>query len=79
MEIPEIRKFIHDLNNYLNAATLNAFLLRRLHGDDLDKETIDRLDQALRDADALAKSFRSKVLKDFQPDAEIPASGVPTP
>jgi hypothetical protein len=64
MQQADVRKFLHDLNNYLNAATLNACLLRRLNGDTLDKESIDRLDQALRDADVLAKAFRAKVLKD---------------
>ena len=64
MERPEIQKFLHDLNNYLNAANLNACLLRNLHGDALDKESIDRLDQALRDAADLAKALQTKVQKE---------------
>jgi hypothetical protein len=64
MERREIQKFLHDLNNYLNAANLNACLLRNLHGEVLDQESIDRLDQALRDAAELTKALQTKVQKE---------------
>ena len=44
MENSDVRKYLHDLNNALNAAKINAYLLRRMHGDLLDKETADGLD-----------------------------------
>jgi hypothetical protein len=79
MEQSEVRAFLHDLNNHLNAAVLNACLLRRLHEGVIDKESIDRLDQALRDADILAKKFRAKVLKDTgsQPPVTTPPAVTP--
>ena len=66
MERSDIQKFLHDLNNYLNAANLNACLLRRLHAEELDQESIDRLDQALRDADRLTKAFQTRVHAELQ-------------
>ena len=66
VERSDIQKYLHDLNNFLNAANLNACLLRRLHADQLDQESIDRLDQALRDADRLTKTFQARVY------AEVP-------
>ena len=58
---PEIQKFLHTLNNHLNAANLNAFLLRRLHADNLDQDAILGLETALREANKLAKDFQSQV------------------
>jgi hypothetical protein len=57
METTEIRKFLHDLSNALNAAKINAYLLRRMHGDLLDKETADGLDSSLQDAERLVSAF----------------------
>lgn len=61
MELSEIRKFLHDLNNYLNAAKINAYLLRRMHEEVLDKETLDGLDSALLDAEKLTSEFHQHV------------------
>jgi hypothetical protein len=61
VERSDIQKFLHDLNNFLNAANLNACLLRRLHAEELDQESIDRLDHALRDADRLTRAFQMRV------------------
>ena len=61
MDIPEIRKYLHDLSNALNAAKINAYLLRRMHGDQLDKETADGLDSALMDAERLVADFHRRV------------------
>ena len=61
MEIDDLRKFLHDLSNALNAAKINAYLLRRMHGDVLDKETIDGLDSSLFDAEKLVAEFHRRV------------------
>lgn len=61
MENTEIRRYLHDLNNALNAAKINAYLLRRMHGDSLDKETIDGLDGAIYDAERLVADFHRKI------------------
>ena len=61
METTEIRKFLHDLSNALNAAKINAYLLRRMHGDLLDKETADGLDSSLQDAERLVSAFHRQV------------------
>ncbi len=61
MDTMEIRKYLHDLSNALNAAKINAYLLRRMHGDQLDKETADGLDSALLDAERLVGEFHRKV------------------
>jgi hypothetical protein len=61
MEISEIRKYLHDLSNALNAAKINAYLLRRMHGDGLDKETVDGLDSSLHDAEQLVSEFHRRV------------------
>lgn len=68
MTTNEIRKYLHDLSNALNAAKINAYLLRRLHGDILDKETADGLDSSLYDAEKLVSEFHRRV------HAEIVAS-----
>jgi hypothetical protein len=57
----EIRKYLHDLSNALNAAKINAYLLRRMHGDALDKETVDGLDSSLHDAEQLVSEFHRRV------------------
>ena len=61
METSEIRKYLHDLSNALNAAKINAYLLRRMHGDLLDKETADGLDSSLYDAEKLVGDFHRRV------------------
>lgn len=61
MENTEIRKLLHDLSNALNAAKINAYLLRRMHGDVLDKETVDGLDSSLYDAEKLVSDFHRRV------------------
>lgn len=68
MENSEIRKLLHDLSNALNAAKINAYLLRRMHGDTLDKETVDGLDSSLYDAEKLVSDFHRRV------HAEVAAS-----
>jgi len=49
------------LSNALNAAKINAYLLRRMHGDTLDKETVDGLDSSLQDAETLVSEFHRRV------------------
>ena len=61
MDTKDIRKYLHDLSNALNAAKINAYLLRRMHGDILDKETADGLDSALFDAEKLVTEFHQRV------------------
>jgi hypothetical protein len=61
METSEIRKYLHDLSNALNAAKINAYLLRRMHGDMLDKETVEGLDSSLYDAEKLVGEFHRRV------------------
>jgi len=61
MNTNEIRKYLHDLSNALNAAKINAYLLRRMHGDALDKETVDGLDSSLHDAEQLVAEFHQRV------------------
>jgi hypothetical protein len=61
METSDIRKYLHDLSNALNAAKINAYLLRRMHGDLLDKETADGLDSSLYDAERLVAEFQRRV------------------
>ncbi len=61
MDTPAIRKLLHDLSNALNAAKINAYLLRRMHNDTLDKQTMDGLDSSLYDAEKLVADFQHKV------------------
>jgi hypothetical protein len=61
MDTNDIRKYLHDLSNALNAAKINAYLLRRMHGDVLDKETVDGLDSSLFDAEKLVSEFHRRV------------------
>lgn len=72
METNEIRKYLHDLSNALNTAKINAFLLRRIHKDDLDRETMDSLDASLQEAEKLVFAFQAKV------HGEIPSNALPT-
>lgn len=60
-EIGELRKFLHDIANALNAAKINAYLLRRMHGDTLDKETVDGLDTSLLDAERLVAEYHRRI------------------
>jgi len=61
MDNKDIRKYLHDLSNALNAAKINAYLLRRLHGEHLDKETVDGLDSSLLEAEKLVVEFHRRV------------------
>ena len=61
METTEIRKYLHDLSNALNAAKINAYLLRRMHGELLDRETVEGLDSSLQDAEKLVAEFHRRV------------------
>jgi len=72
METSLMRKYLHDLSNALNAAKINAYLLRRIHGDQLDKETMTGLDGALKDAEELVGDFHEKVHDEIR---QVPAMG----
>jgi len=61
MDPMELRKLLHDLSNALNAAKINAYLLRRMHADLLDRETADGLDSALCDAERLVGGMQQRV------------------
>ena len=61
MDAHDIRKYLHDLSNALNAAKINAYLLRRMHGDLLDRETAEGLDSSLFDAEKLVAEFHRRV------------------
>jgi len=61
MDSKEIRKYLHDLNNAVNAAKINAYLLRKLHGERLDKETVDGLDSSLLDAEKIIAEFQRRI------------------
>lgn len=60
-EIPELRRFLHDIANALNAAKINAYLLRRMHGEVIDKDTADGLDSSLMDAERLVADYHRRV------------------
>ena len=72
METAEIRKFLHDLSNYLNAAKINTYLLRRMHADEIDRETLDGLDSALLDAEKLAGDFQHRVYSEMNDTLPLP-------
>jgi hypothetical protein len=74
MNTTDIRKYLHDLSNALNAAKINAYLLRRMHGDVLDKETADSLDSSLYDAEKLVSDFHRRVHMEMQSEAASPAT-----
>ncbi len=74
-----MRKYLHDLSNALNAAKINAYLLRRMHGDTLDKETIDGLDTSLHDAEQLVSEFHRRVHQDDEKPVRQPANVPVTP
>ena len=61
MDNLQIRRYLHDLNNALNAVKINAYLLRRLHGEALDAQTMDSLDTALLDAERLVLKFQEQI------------------
>ena len=79
METTEIRKYLHDLSNALNAAKINAYLLRRMHGDLLDKETADGLDSSLYDAEKLVSEFHRRVHAEMSAPAAVPSESHPPP
>jgi len=62
-----VRKYLHDLSNALNAAKINAYLLRRMHGDGLDRETMSGLESALHDAEVLVSQFHNQVHQEIAP------------
>ena len=64
-ETSELRKFLHDIANALNAAKINAYLLRRMHGEVLDKETLEGLDSSLYDAEKLVAEYHRRVHADM--------------
>jgi hypothetical protein len=70
MEVAATRKLLHDLGNALNAAKINAYLLRRMHNDTLDKETMDGLDTALFDAEKLVGDFQKRIHAEILAEAE---------
>lgn len=72
MNTSEIRKYLHDLSNALNAAKINAYLLRRMHGDILDKETADGLDSSLYDAEKLVSEFHRRVHAEITASESLP-------
>lgn len=65
MDNNELRRFLHDLSNALNAAKINAYLLRRMHGELLDKETAEGLESSLYDAEKLVTTFHRRVHEDI--------------
>jgi hypothetical protein len=76
MDRDETLKFLHALNNQLNAAILNAFLLRSLHPSLLDHETMEALDSALHAANKMVKEFQAQqVARDSALDRELPRAG----
>ena len=66
----ELRKFLHDIANALNAAKINAYLLRRMHGEVLDKETVDGLDSSLYDAEKLVADYHRRIHTELSQSAE---------
>lgn len=79
MDTNATRKYLHDLSNALNAAKINAYLLRRIHGDVLDKESMTGLDGALRDAEELITEFHEKIHQELRTSAEPPADPLRLP
>ncbi len=61
MDTFELRRSLHDLSNALNAAKINAYLLRRMHAELLDRETADGLDSALLDAERLVTGLQTRI------------------
>ena len=70
MDTNDIRKYLHDLSNALNAAKINAYLLRRMHGDTLDRDTLEGLDSSLYDAERLVSEFHRRVHEEMIAPAE---------
>ena len=73
MENGELRKYLHDVSNALNAAKINAYLLRRMHGEVLDREAADGLDSSLFDAERLLAELHRHAQEDILAPA-IPAT-----
>jgi hypothetical protein len=57
IEAKKIRELIHGLNNALNVAKMNAYLLRSKVQGSIDGETMDSLDQGLEKAESLLRDF----------------------
>lgn len=72
----ELRKFLHDIANALNAAKINAYLLRRMHGEVLDKETVDGLDSSLYDAEKLVAEYHRRVHHEIAESGSTAGHGV---
>jgi len=65
METVELRRFLHDMANALNAAKINAYLLGRLHAGVLDAETFAGLNSAIMDGEKLVTEFHRKVYEEM--------------
>lgn len=64
MDTIAIRTLLHNLSNALNAAKINAYLLRMLHGDNLDNETMASLDSSLFAVEELICDARQRLQSD---------------
>ena len=78
MDTVIMRKYLHDLSNALNAAKINAYLLRRMHGDLLDRETIEGLDTSLHDAEQLVSEFHRRLHAEVQQHVTTQATNLHT-
>ena len=67
MESRDIQRFLHQLNNALNSANINSALLRRMHADTIDRETMTRLETALHEAEEIARQFQRQALAQIPP------------
>lgn len=61
MDTASLRKLLHDLSNALNAAKINAYLLRRTSAGALDADAINGLDSSLHDAEILVGEYQRRV------------------
>jgi len=61
MDTGELRQFLHSLNNALNAAKINAYILHKIHGTQLDTQAGEGLDSALSEAEQLIVEFHRRV------------------
>ena len=70
-----VHKLVHDVSNQINTAALNVCLLRQLHSDALDEQTMHRLDRALAEAGRILKEFQAS----NQLGAPLPIAAPHTP
>lgn len=61
MDVKAVRKLLHDLSNALNAAKINAYLLRRTATEGSDQDAINSLDASLHDAELLVGDFQRRI------------------